>query len=105
MTTTAPASTGLPSWAPPWASRATVEGSTTTFSRAWTVPSSFREGEPFDVLTVRQEFTTDEAGKRHPGTPWVEAGPDGMWRDHRADEVARLLRALADALDFTGTTP
>ena len=98
-----PGGRGWPGFAPVWAERVTIEqrgqtASAFVFERTWSIPSAYREGGPFDVLRVCQEFLPGPDGAMLPGQPWVSVGPEGLWADYRHEAIAELLRALADVL-------
>ncbi|HTL42448.1 MAG TPA: hypothetical protein VL294_13335 [Pseudolysinimonas sp.] len=93
-----------PTYAPSWAMLATIEHarerSVVTFERCWTMPGQYRDMEPLPVVRVVQEW---DAAKPAPEPPRVAAGPGDLWVDWRAEDVARALREIADALDPSKT--
>lgn len=103
LQTITPGSDAWPEFAPEWAGCAWIEPDQReptaspcyVFEGCWSIPSSYREGDPFAVLTIRQRFTPTAHAS---GEPWIVVGPDGLWADYRPQQVAALLRSIADAL-------
>jgi|GEM_PF-4406384 len=96
-----PDSDAWPKLAPRWATCADVHPSgDLTFCRAWTIPSTHRGTEPLIVVRIEQDWTRiGPVEYAVPEPPHVAAGPGVLWADWRAEDVARALREIADALD------
>ncbi len=98
----APGETSWPPYAPAWAQQAVVEcwddiALAVTFERSWSLPSAHLDGLSLEVLRVCQSFQLGPDDQPASGEPWV-MGPEGLWFHYQHEEIAKLLRELADML-------
>lgn len=97
-----PDETSWPAYAPSWAQQAVVEcwddiALAMTFERNWALPTAYLGATSLEILRVCQRFQLGPGDQPVPGEPWV-MGPEGLWFHYQHEEIAMLLRELADIL-------